>query len=275
MFGFISIDPNKLTQEQVLRYKSIYCGLCRSLRDRHGAMARMTLTYDMTFLVLVLCSLYEPNEIGGEETCPAHPIKKRTYVQSEISDYAADMNIALAYHNCIDDWKDDLDVAALAGSGLMKASYERVCRQYPRQCNAIEQCLAELNEIEKRRDDEPDAAAGSFGKLMAELFVMREDFWSDRLRRFGMALGQFIYVMDACIDLKNDKRYYKYNPFVKLYGRLDEEERFRDILQMLLADCISEFEALPMLQDADIIRNVLCFGVWAKFNRHYGIKEIQ
>ena len=68
MFGFISIDPNKLTQEQVLRYKSIYCGLCRSLRDRHGTMARMTLTYDMTFLVLVLCSLYEPNEIGGEET---------------------------------------------------------------------------------------------------------------------------------------------------------------------------------------------------------------
>ena len=273
MFGFVTIDPQKLTEEQVLRYKTVYCGLCRSLRDRHGSMARMTLTYDMTFLVLFLSSLYEPYELGGEETCPAHPMKRRAFKQSEISDYAADMNIALAYHNCIDDWKDDLDLAALAGSGLMKASYERVCSQYPRQCSAIENCLAELSEIERRGGIEPDAAAGSFGRLMAELFVMREDFWSDKLRSFGMALGQFVYVMDACIDLKSDKRYYKYNPFINLYGRLDEEERFRDILQMLLADCVREFEALPLLQDADIIRNVLCFGVWSKFNKHYGIKE--
>lgn len=273
MFGFVTIDPQRLTEEQVLRYKTVYCGLCRSLRDRHGSMARMTLTYDMTFLVLFLSSLYEPYELGGEETCPAHPMKRRAFKQSEISDYAADMNIALAYHNCIDDWKDDLDLAALAGSGLMKASYERVCSQYPRQCSAIENCLAELSEIERRWDIEPDAAAGSFGRLMAELFVMREDFWSDKLRSFGMALGQFVYVMDACIDLKSDKRYYKYNPFINLYGRLDEEERFRDILQMLLADCVREFEALPLLQDADIIRNVLCFGVWSKFNKHYGIKE--
>lgn len=275
MFGFVTIDPQKLTEEQVLRYKTVYCGLCRSLRDRHGSMARMTLTYDMTFLVLFLSSLYEPYELGGEEPCPAHPMKKRAFKQSEISDYAADMNIALAYHNCIDDWKDDLDLAALAGSELMKASYKRVCSQYPRQCNAIEKCLAELSEIEQRWDIEPDAAAGSFGRLMAELFVMREDFWSDKLRSFGMALGQFVYVMDACMDLKNDKRYYKYNPFVSLYGRLDEEERFRDILQMLLADCVREFEALPLLQDADIIRNVLCFGVWSKYNKHYGIKETE
>lgn len=275
MFGFVTIDPQKLTEEQVQRYKTVYCGLCRSLRDRHGSMARMTLTYDMTFLVLFLSSLYEPYELGGEETCPAHPMKRRAFKQSEISDYAADMNIALAYHNCIDDWKDDLDLAALAGSGLMKASYERVCSQYPRQCSAIENCLAELSEIERRWDIEPDAAAGSFGRLMAELFVMREDFWSDKLRSFGMALGQFVYVMDACIDLKSDKRYYKYNPFINLYGRLDEEERFRDILQMLLADCVREFEALPLLQDADIIRNVLCFGVWSKFNKHYGIKETE
>lgn len=275
MFGFVTIDPQKLTEEQVLRYKTVYCGLCRSLRDRHGSMARMTLTYDMTFLVLFLSSLYEPYELGGEEACPAHPMKRRAFRQSEISDYAADMNIALAYHNCIDDWKDDLDLAALAGSELMKASYKRVCSKYPRQCNAIEKCLAELSGIEQRWDIDPDAAAGSFGRLMAELFVMREDFWSDKLRSFGMALGQFVYVMDACMDLKNDKRYYKYNPFVSLYGRLDEEERFRDILQMLLADCVREFEALPLLQDADIIRNVLCFGVWSKFNKHYGIKETE
>ena len=99
---------------------------------------------------------------------------------------------------------------------------------------------------------------------------MREDHWQNDLRAFGMALGQFVYVMDACIDLKGDKRAYKYNPFVYLYGRLDERERFRSILELLLADCVRCFKKLPIIQDADIIKNILCSGVWIKFDRHYG-----
>ena len=130
--------------------------------------------------------------------------------------------------------------------------------------------MAELNDIEDRRDMSTDAAAAAFGRLMAELFVMREDHWQNDLRAFGMALGQFVYVMDACIDLKGDKRAYKYNPFVYLYGRLDERERFRSILELLLADCVRCFEKLPIIQDADIIKNILCSGVWIKFDRHYG-----
>ena len=152
----------------------------------------------------------------------------------------------------------------------MKSSYEKICEAYPRQCSVLKSSLSELKDIENRREESPDAAAAAFGRLMAELFVLREDRWSGALRSFGMALGEFIYVMDACIDLKNDKRYYKYNPFVHLYGRLDEEQCFRDILEMLLADCVRSFDALPLVQDTDIIKNILCSGVWTRFNRHYG-----
>ena len=270
MFGFVTASLDRLSDEQRERYKSCYCGLCRSLKERHGSLARMTLTYDMTFLVLVLSSLYEPLELQGEAPCPAHPMKHRKFRQSSVTDYAADMNIALAYLNCLDDWEDDINVAALAESKLMKSSYEKICEAYPRQCSVLKSSMSELKGIENRREESPDAAAAAFGKLMAELFVLREDRWSGALRSFGMALGEFIYVMDACIDLKNDKRYYKYNPFVHLYGRLDEEQCFRDILEMLLADCVRSFDALPLVQDTDIIKNILCSGVWTRFNRHYG-----
>lgn len=154
---------------------------------------------------------------------------------------------------------------------MLKQSYEKVCVEYPRQCAVIKQSMEELKQIEDRRDSSTDAAAAAFGRLMAELFVMREDHWKSDLRAFGMALGQFVYVMDACIDLKGDKRAYKYNPFVYLYGRLDEQERFKAILELLLADCVRSFERLPIIQDADIIKNILCSGVWIKFNQHYGI----
>ena len=271
MFGFVTANVEGLNEQQRKRYKAYYCGLCRSLSERHGAIARFTLTYDMTFLIMLLSSLYEPYNLSGDAPCPAHPLGKRAFLQSEISDYAADMNVALAYLNCLDDWNDELSAAKLAAAGALKASYDKVCKAYPRQCDVIKKCMAELKQIEESNAKSADAASSAFGRLMAELFVMREDRWQNDLRSFGMALGQFIYVMDACIDLKGDKRAYKYNPFVYLYGRLDEQERFRDILELLLADCIRSFERLPIIQDADIIKNILCSGVWIKFNRHYGI----
>lgn len=272
MFGYVAARAELLTEEQRKRYNACYCGLCHSLRERHGSFARLTLTYDMTFLIMVLESLYEPSEHDEKARCPAHPAKPRPYWRSEITDYAADMNMALAYLNCIDDWKDDRRLLSLGEAQLMKKSYEQIKLRYPRQCAAIEKSIAELTEIEKTWKPMPDEASRCFGALMAELFVYKEDFFEKYLRGLGMALGQFIYIMDACIDLKDDKRYYKYNPLKELYGRCDEMERFRDILQMLLGDCVKNFEMLPIVQDADIIRNVLCFGVWTKFNRHYNIK---
>ena len=273
MFGFVAANQSLLSEEQRVRYRACYCGLCHSLRERYGAFARFTLTYDMTFLLLVLDSMYEPQEKRWEASCPVHPLKKQPLWQSEITDYAADMNIALAYLNCIDDWRDDISLLSLAEAKLMEKAYGEIKAKYPRQCGVMEESIKELSEIEKTWKPMPDEASRCFGRLMAELFVYKEDFFSGYLRKMGMALGQFIYIMDACIDLKDDKRYYKYNPMKELYGRIDEMERFRGILEMLMGDCVENFEMLPLLQDADIIRNILCFGVWTQFNRHYNIKE--
>ena len=52
MFGYVIANLEGLTQAQKDRYKGCYCGLCRVLKQRHGFSGRLTLTYDMTFLVL-------------------------------------------------------------------------------------------------------------------------------------------------------------------------------------------------------------------------------
>lgn len=272
MFGFVAANTAKLSRSQFARYKACYCGLCHALREKYGFAAKLSLTYDMTFLILLLNSLYEPTEYHMEAHCSVHPIRKQGYWQSEISSYAADMNVLLAYLNCKDDWKDDGDLLKLAEARSLSSAYHEISKKYPRQSAAIAEGMRRLDEIEKSRQPLPDAASAAFGMIMAELFVWKEDHWSDRLRRLGMALGQFIYIMDACIDLREDKRYYKYNPMLYLYGRIDEEEHFRDILKMLMSDCVKSFEALPIVQDADILKNILCVGVWNKYNKHYNIK---
>ena len=67
MFGYVTIAPDALPKERYDRYRSFYCGLCRTLRQRHGSLSRITLSYDLTFLALLLNALYEPGERTARE----------------------------------------------------------------------------------------------------------------------------------------------------------------------------------------------------------------
>ena len=116
MFGYVIARKDTLSEEEQARYKGCYCGLCRALRESHGNLSRLALNYDMTFLILVLASLYEPEEQAGAARCPVHPAKPQPYWTCSYSAYAADLNIALTYHKLRDDWLDD---GARLQKGLM------------------------------------------------------------------------------------------------------------------------------------------------------------
>ena len=272
MFGDLTAAVEELDESQLERDRECFCGLCRSLRGRYGQAAGLTLNYDMTFLVLLLNSLYEPEETTGEDSCARHPVKPRRWSRSDVTDYAADMNIALAYLKCVDDWKDEGSLKALSASGLLRRDYERVCALYPRQCEAMEKSLAALHDIEKQNLDSPDEAAACFGDLMAEIFLYKEDRWSGALGAMAHALGRFIYLMDACMDLDADTIRNNYNPLRRYYG-LENEQRFRDILKMQMGECVYWFDYLPLVRDSGLMKNILCSGLWVQFNRKYGRKD--
>ena len=222
MFGFVVANQKALTPEQLRRYRAFYCGLCRSLSGRHGASARLTLTYDMTFLVLLLGSLYEPEETRGTERCAPHPVRPHEWVQTRFTDYAADLNVLLAYYNCEDDWADDRNAIKHAGALLLKPRLPALQKAYPRQCGAVE-------------------------------------------RGFGAALGRFIYLMDACLDVEADVRRGRYNPLQAWSREPAFEGRCRDMLTMLIGEAALAFETLPLIQDAQILRNILYSGVWTRY----------
>ncbi len=54
MFGYIICNKSGLSKEELDRYQSVYCGLCRALGDRFGQKERMSLSFDMAFLALLL-----------------------------------------------------------------------------------------------------------------------------------------------------------------------------------------------------------------------------
>ena len=265
MFGYVLASKNGLTPEELARYQACYCGLCRALKRRHGEIPRLALNFDMTFLVLLLTAMYEPEETEEKFRCLIHPTKTRCGFRSRCTDYAADLNVVLAYFNCLDDWKDGKNPLRLAEAKVLKAACETAEQTWPRQCAAVRACLDELSRIEGGENAGPDAAADCFGRLMGELFVYYDDEWATRFRLFGQALGRFVYMMDACVDLEKDAKRRGYNPFLSLGREGLTDAEIEAILEMLIGECAAEFEKLPVVQDAGILRNILYSGVWTQY----------
>lgn len=266
MFGFVSANLSELTQEQKDRYSAVYCGICRQIRQRSSNLARLSLSYDMAFLALLLMSLYEPEESGGGSACILHPVKHRPWVDNEYIGYAADMNVALGYYNALDDWQDDKRLASKAASDVLAKELPQIRQRFPRQCQAIQDCIAQLSALEKANCPNPDEPAGCFGTLMGELLVYREDLWAPTLRQVGMALGRFIYLADAAVDYRRDKLRKKYNPFLAM-DTGEDWPRWENYLVLAIGRCTEHYEKLPLVQDKALLDNILYSGVWVELRR--------
>ena len=263
MFGYIRPYTDGLSDEEKLRYRSVYCGICRSLGRRYGSLSRLSVNFDMTFLALMLSSLYEPEEKSASARCLPHPMKPHDEISSEIIDYAADMTVALTYHKCLDDWNDEKKHMQRLYAVHLKGAYDRVKTAWPDQCRAIEESLCRLSVIEQSIDSTPDAALACAGALLTELFVWKKDFWSNQLRWFGQSLGRFIYLMDAATDFDQDVKKGSYNPLVRMNVRPEQAE---PLLMQPLDEASESFEALPLVQDDHLMRNILYSGLWQAYN---------
>lgn len=266
MFGYVTANSEELKIKDYNFYRSCYCGLCRSLKKRHGLTAPLMLSYDMTFVVLLLSGLYEDPFHTGSTRCIAHPTKKHITRTNKWTDYAADMTVLLAYHNMMDDWQDEKDISHLAMAKTLESSYKKVALKYPKQAQAVKDYMAKTMESEKRGDTDLDLVSGFTGECLGALLTVEEDIWEKTLYKTGFYLGKFIYLMDAVDDLEKDKKKGVYNPLLKVAARKDYDAYIENTLLMMMAECSKNFELLPIVQYTDILRNILYSGVWSKYS---------
>lgn len=259
LFGSIVLAKDNLTEEQLKRYQSVYCGLCKMLRDKYGQLHRFTLNYDMTFLVLLLSSLYEPEDCIKGNHCVFRVGRTKQSVSNPFTEYAADMTILLTYFKCLDDWEDENKKSRYWIAKALKKDIANIKEQHPRQYRSVEDSLEQLHQIEKDPAAGVDKAIHFAGEMLAEVFVWKEDFWQDILRNFGYDLGRFVYLMDAALDGKKDQKKGLYNPLLK---QKVTKEQTEELLNIELGRAMQCFDKLPLVQDEDILKNVLYYGVW-------------
>ena len=269
MFGYIIVNKQEMKFREFDCYQSYYCGLCQDLKKRYGRSGQLTLSYDMTFLILLLSSLYEPDTQLSSCKCVAHPFEAHPTRQNIFTEYAADMNLLLSYSKCGDEWEAEGMLTRRAAAAALKEKFDRVCRKYPQKAERIRELLEQIRACEKAGETSMDLASGCFGEVMAEIFAWRQDEWEMELRTVGFFLGKFIYLMDAYEDMEEDAKSGGYNVF--LHKRTEEgsgeafEESARQILQMMMAECSRAFEKLPILENVEILRNILYSGVWCRY----------
>lgn len=265
MFGYIIVNKQEMKFKEFDIYQSYYCGFCQELKRSYGKRGQLTLSYDLTFLILLLTSLYETGTALELCRCIAHPFEKHPARINEFSRYAADMNLLLSYYKCEDDWLDDRKITKKAFSGLLKSRVESIRTKYPKKAELIFDRLEKIHQLEQHKSNDIDGLAGCFGDIMAEIFAFREDEWEAELRRIGFFMGKFIYLMDAYEDVEKDEKDGNFNPLSGLFHTEAFEETCEGILTMMMAECSKAFEKLPLLEYTEILRNILYSGVWCRY----------
>jgi len=265
MFGYITINKPELKIKDYEIYHSYYCGLCRKLKSGYGLRGQLALTYDMTFLILLLTGLYEPETVQDVSRCVTHPFEKHPTRINIFTEYAAAMNLILACYKCEDDWHDEKKAGKAAYARLLHNRLQNMTHDLRKKQEIIKQILQETKRCEDLGITDIDRMSGLTGEMLSEVFAYRKDEWEDELRRIGFYLGKFIYLCDAYEDVEEDLKNGNYNLLKNIYNKPDFDGYCKEMLTMMMAECCSEFEKLPIIENIDILRNILYSGVWSRY----------
>ncbi len=275
MFGYIRTDIPYLYKKDEVLYRAMYCGVCKGIGQVCGQNARMGLTYDVTFLSVILHNLSGVDVKIEKSHCMTHCIRSHEMANvDELTRKLGALNTLLVYYKYTDDIADE-------GKGKFKRSffkggYKRAKKRYPEMDELVKRNLALQEKAEKNKTDSVDRAADATATMLAEFsdYVLGENA-NEHTRKLFYAVGKWIYLIDALDDYDKDIKKANYNPFYLAYnaknkaqltsGRRGEEVRF--LFHSLFFDIRESLSHLTFPFNRDLSDNILLRGLPAMTER--------
>jgi len=216
MFGYIR--PLRRYSENYL-FRAQYCGLCKYFGTKYGQFSRFFLSYDITFLALMISALSEEPFEWQYEHCVAHWFSKRRIKHpTSVEEAVSDVFVVLLGYKLRDEIIDSEGIRSFFAKRIhnyqlkWKGDFSKELEK------KLKSSFEELMEIEMNKTPDPDSASNLFGSIMKTLtgevlmrleLVVDEDFL-----KFSELLGKWIYLMDAFEDLEKDIKKWHYNPLI-------------------------------------------------------------
>lgn len=267
MFGYIRAYKPELRVKEFEMYKAIYCTLCKRLGKNYGVLARLTLSYDFTFIALLDLSLKEGCIETKRKCCAFNPLKKCNYCKETGSefDFSSAAAMIMLYYKIEDNITDEKGIKRLgylAIKPFFSSAYKKAKVKFPYIDEIMAEYIKEQSAFEKEKIYDADRAADPTAKALAGLFELLSDDATQKriLNRLGYSLGRYIYLIDAVADLEKDKKSGNYNPY---FSVPDEEIKQRAMAQLNLtaAQAQSAFELLDIYKFRDILGNIVYLGL--------------
>ena len=269
MFGYVRADTPYLYIKDDTLYRAMYCGVCKGIAEVCGHAARMALSYDITFLSVILHNIKGEDVKIEKQHCLTHCIRSRQMAEvDELTRKLGALNTFLAYYKYTDDIED--------GDGgrfkrlFFKKGFKRAKRKYPEIEKIVRGNLAEQAKTEQAKTESLDRAADATAKILAEFSALAlEEKATVYTYNLFYAVGKWIYLIDALDDYDKDRKKGAYNPFYFAYnaeckadlvkGKRGEEVRF--VFHSIFFDIRENLSQIPFRFNRDLSDNILLRGL--------------
>ena len=272
MFGYVKINKPELKVKEYEAYRGLYCSLCKAIGRYFGIFARLTLSYDITFLLLARLSVTAVRPCYKSGRCHFNPAKKCNYCTNadEELKYAASISMMLFYHKVRDDIRDSSLLRRLVVYLLLpyaSVKYRKARRFFPEIADEIAEAMERQYLTEKEQSDSTDRAAHESANALGLIFSHGIADNKDAVYRFGYGIGKWVYLCDGADDMKKDIKKGGYNPFLLKYGIKKEADITEDVLEgicgqlnMSSAFAYEAYSEIEVKSLKGIVENILCEG---------------
>ena len=279
MFGYVRPYKSEMLVREFEQYKAVYCELCRVLGREYGLLARLSLSYDLTFYALLSLCVNGAALSQHQGRCVVNPLKKCTFIRSEGEDYrrAAGFSLLLMRQKRLDDRADEgfwKRLGCRIVLGLTGRKARKAAGQYP-ELAALAEAFTRGQALAEAEGQGPDGCAEPTAVLLREAFAglsCCDGGQRTALGEFGYFLGRWVYLMDAADDLEQDLRRGRFNPLAAKLGlesgrALTEADRDRaaaycnEALNANVARMILPVNLLELGPFGPIVENVVKKGL--------------
>lgn len=274
MFGYILPDKPNMFMKDYALYKCFYCGMCKSIREKHKSnLLRISVNYDMTFINVLLHGVTAQPMEFKEEACILNPFKKKCVLKTDpISETCVYLNTLLADFKTRDDLHDEPSLGKRFLRLIFKGKIKRARKELPEAAKLLDIAYNKQVEVEKKEGATFDQAATPFAECMQGIFQsILGDKYSESVGDLAFFLAKYVYLLDAVDDFEKDVKKEEFNPF-KRYGDASTKAELIDnhgnelneILNGLLYCIKDAYSRIPVFNTESIITNTLWYGLGAR-----------
>lgn len=278
MFGYIKTDKPEMKIKEYEAYRGLYCSLCKAMGKHFGLFSRLTLSYDITFLLLVRLSFTGTLPSFESGRCPFNPTKKCSYCcnTDEELRYASAVSMMMFYHKVRDNISDSGFFKRLAMYLLLpwaKVKYNKARKMYPQVADIIEESMNRQAHTENKNTVITDEAAHSSADALGKITAYNINDSDGNIYRFGYGVGKWVYLTDAFDDIGKDIKSGSYNVFVNKYNLTSSElsdeikEDIAGVINMSGGMFVTAYENINSKYLAAIIENIIYEGMHKSIDR--------